>query len=67
MIRRIKIDRNLLFLEHLLLSINSFSLYDDDIEHLLKKLYKLVSEKLYSNIEHEGDFDHTELEIIYYY
>lgn len=65
--RRLKVDRNLLFLEYVLLCLDGFAIYDEDITLLLKKLYKLVSEKLYSNIEHNEDFDHTECEIVYYY
>lgn len=67
MIKRIKVDRNLLFLEHLLLSIECFAIYDEDISLSIKRLYKLVSERLYSGIEHKEDFDHTECEIVYYY
>ena len=65
--KRIKVDKNLIFLEHLLLNIDSFRVYDEDISLLLKELYNMVSNKLYSSLEHKEDFDHIECELIYFY
>lgn len=66
MIKRIKVDKNLIFLECLLLSINTTFIYDKEIKDLLKQLYILVSDKIYSSIEHNKDIEHIDFEMIYY-
>ena len=61
-----EVDTNLIYLENVILSLNSF-MFDDDIQKAINDLQRIVSNKLYSFFP-KGEYEITKsaAKLIYY-